>query len=178
MLNKTFIVLIAATVVALPAQAKKYHDSHYAGHEYDYAKVVDVRPVYETVEVEKPYKQCWYEPARYSRHGNSKSYTPEVFGAIIGAAVGNRFGKGSGRDAATVAGALLGGSVARDIKRDRNRSVHRGQVERCDVRHTYETEQRVSGYDVAYRYNGNVYHTRMPEHPGKRIRVQVSVRPA
>ena len=175
MLSKILVILVTSAAVSLPAYAKKYH---HVEHEYEYAKVVDVRPIYQTVEVERPYKECWRERKPYSRHGNRNSYTPEVFGAIIGAAVGNRFGRGSGRDAATVAGALLGGSVARDIKHDKNRAVHRGYVERCDVRHAYETEQRISGYDVAYKYKGNIYHTRMAEHPGDRIRVKVFVEPA
>jgi hypothetical protein len=30
---------------------------------------------------------------------------------------------------------------------------------------------------VAYRYQGRTYHTRMDQHPGKRIRVRVNVIP-
>lgn len=55
-------------------------------------------------------RDCWREPV------GSRSYTPEIAGAIVGGAIGNQFGSGSGRDIATVAGAALGGSVGHDYK--------------------------------------------------------------
>ena len=55
-------------------------------------------------------RECWREPVA------SRSYTPEITGAIVGGAIGNQFGSGSGRDIATVAGAALGGSIGHDYK--------------------------------------------------------------
>ncbi len=55
-------------------------------------------------------RDCWRVPVA------SRSYTPEIAGAIVGGAIGNQFGSGSGRDIATVAGAALGGSIGHDYK--------------------------------------------------------------
>ena len=78
---------------------------------YDKAKVVSVDPIYETVQVTFPEKQCWKERVRHQGRGHEGSYTPVIAGAIVGGVVGNQFGGGRGRDALTVAGALLGASV-------------------------------------------------------------------
>jgi uncharacterized protein YcfJ len=41
------------------------------------------------------------------------------------------------------------------------------------------TEQRrIAGYDVEYRYRGEVYVSRLNYDPGERLRVRVSVSPA
>ena len=95
----------------------------------------------------------------------------------------NRFGSGSGRDAATVAGSLVGAAIGSNsaMKRAGYASgyVERTQpVRRCETRYTTHQEQRIDGYDVVYRYNGQKYQTRMPYDPGPRLRVQVNVRPA
>lgn len=39
-------------------------------------------------------------------------------------------------------------------------------------------EQRIDGYDVEYRYRGEVYLSRLAYDPGERLRVRVSVSPA
>ncbi len=158
------------------------------GPEYEYARVVDARPVVEVQRVSHPIEQCYEERVpsnQYSRSGGKQSRTPEIVGAIVGAAVGNQFGGGSGRDIATVAGALLGGSVGRDIKNNarQSRQAYGGGynrydvVSRCEVSQSYRSEERIVGYDVSYEYNGHVYQTRMGYDPGDTVRVRVSVHP-
>ena len=51
-------------------------------------------------------------------------------------------------------------------------------VQRCETRYRAQQEQRIEGYDVVYRYNGQKYATRMPYDPGKKIKVRVDIRPA
>ena len=41
----------------------------------------------------------------------------------------------------------------------------------------YTEEERVVGYDVAYRYNGRTYETRTDYDPGPSLRVRVDVAP-
>ncbi len=53
----------------------------------------------------------------------------------------------------------------------------RTPVQRCTTRTRTTTENRLSGYRVAYRYQGRLYRTTTQQHPGKRIAVEVSVRP-
>lgn len=169
------LISVAALSLAVVAPAAA---GHRTGRDYyDYARVVRVKPIYETVQVESARTVCWKEPRHY-HHG--VSYTPEIFGAIVGGVVGNQFGSGSGRDIATVAGAVLGGSVAHDIKvrngYGRGHSHHE-MVERCRTEPVYHSEERVVGYRVKYRYRGKVYWTRTAEHPGHRIKVRVDVSP-
>lgn len=185
-------LLIAGSValVATPAAADKYRS--YSNQTYDYAKVISVDPVYETYEVNKPVQHCYDEQVRvrdsrsrhYSRHD---SKTPEIIGGIIGGAIGNRVGKkggGKARDVATVVGAVLGGSIARDVKHNnRNKRHYRGgrdryeTVQRCETRDSYTTRQELVGYDVTYKYRGDIFHSQFDQHPGKRIKVKVTVDP-
>ena len=78
----------------------------YAGDFIARAKVIDAKPiietVYETVEV------CRYE-TRQVRQSNTSD---KLVGGILGGAAGSAVGKGSGRDAAAGVGAILGSEVA------------------------------------------------------------------
>ena len=61
--------------------------------DYDYAQVVDVRPIVQVVEVSTPQEQCWQEEYLVDRnYGGSRSNTPGILGAIIGGAIGNELG--------------------------------------------------------------------------------------
>ena len=160
----------------------------------EYARVINVEPLYRSVRVEEPRQQCWEERVPVNdRHYQSnsgrsgRSYTPDILGAVVGAAVGRKFGSGRGQDAATVAGAVLGGSIGRDVRRRRD-GYNRGHgdydttryefVERCETVSDYRTEERVDGYRVEYEYDGRRYWTQTDYDPGNQIAVNVSVRPA
>ncbi len=200
-LKKLALPLAVASVVTLisvPVAAKKYRS--YTNEAYDYAKVVNVDPVYETYQVNNPVEHCYDEQVRvrgdhhrdrrYKRHD---SKTPEIIGGIIGGAIGNRIGKkggGKARDVATVVGAVLGGSIARDVKhnnrykneryyddRYNTRSDRYETVQRCETRDSYTTRQELVGYDVTYKYRGNVFYRQLDQHPGDRIKVKVTVDP-
>ncbi len=189
-------VIIAGVVggVSMPVAAKKYRD--YREHNqstYDYARVVDVQPIVEAYKVNKPVEQCWDEkvPVRsrhsdYRHRGGHKSPTGEILGAIIGGAIGNQFGSGRGKKVATAAGAVLGASVAHDVKhakRNKHRYGSRDRydryevVQRCELRDNYSVQEQIVGYNVAYKYRGNVFHTEMDRDPGDKIKVKVTVDP-
>ena len=198
-LRNTTKALIVAGVVAgisLPVAANKYRAHNDSA--FDYAKVVDVTPVIETYEVNNPVEQCWDEQIRHETNYSDRGYndrrrtshTGEIFGAIIGAAVGNQVGSGRGKKVATAAGAILGGSIARDIKNGNRRSNNRYSdrntyqnqggyetVQRCELRDSVTMQERVVGFDVAYKYRGNVFNTRMNQQPGDKIKVRVTVKP-
>ena len=153
---------------------------------YDYAKVVGVDPITETVRVSTPRRECWTEKVEhYKERKGYKSATPVILGSIIGGAIGNELGhhKDAKRGGLLV-GAILGGSIGRDIQRSygRNHSRNHGGTyytneEVCKTYNDYHDEERVVGYNVAYKYRGHVYHTETPQHPGKRIKVKVKVIP-
>lgn len=177
-MKRTLLTLALATGLASAGAASA---QRYYAPEYDYARVVDVDPIVDYDRRPVSREVCYEEPVRYRSGGYYRrdSATPTIAGAIIGGAIGNQFGSGSGRDAATVAGALLGGSIGRDQGRyydryDRYPATYRGVERRCRIETAYTgSRERVVGYDVTYRYNGRLYHTRTATHPGRRIRVAV-----
>jgi uncharacterized protein YcfJ len=143
-----------------------------------YADVLRVDPVYETYRVSRPREQC--EDVEVRRQGSryDNTNTGTIVGAIVGGALGNQVGKGDGRKAATVAGAVIGGAVGREIDAQNNRpGTYRAVETRCRVINESYDERRIVGYDVEYRYRGEVFFSRLGYDPGEKLRVRVSVEP-
>ncbi len=167
--------VIAASLMVVSGAAL----ADYNGATIDEATVLSANPVYRTVRINDPVEQCWDEPVQVPAQSGYRSYTPTILGSIVGAAVGNEFGSGRGKDLATVAGAVLGGSVGRDVQaRNQSRNSRVVYEQRCETVNNYRTEERLDGYDVTYRYNGQVYNTYTQHDPGPTLRVSVSVVPA
>jgi len=151
----------------------------------DFAKVVQVEPITQTISHRIPQESCWQEQVRYETpaYDRPQSATPVLIGGIIGAAIGNSLGHShhkSNRNIKTLAGGLLGASIGNDIGRRHTGGATRVEYrneERCEVSYDTRYEERVVGYDVTYRYHGETYRTRMDYDPGKKIRVNVNVRP-
>ncbi len=172
---KKLIAVAAASsmMMAATACAQTQHT------QYEYAPVIDARPVYQQVRVERPEQQCWNEQVAV-RESSSSSRTPMVVGTIIGGALGNAVGNNkSSRRVGTVAGAALGASIGRDIvNANSSPSTTRYQtVQHCENVSRYHYEERVVGYQVHYRYNGQDHSVRMNHDPGERIRLRVQVQP-
>ena len=115
-----------------------------------------------------------------------------VIGAIIGGVVGHQFGRSSGgRDVGTGVGVVAGGLIGNQIENSppANAAPAYAQggparvdyvpetraVQRCKT--VYDNRDEVTGYNVAYRYQGRDYTTRMAYDPGPTMRVQVSLSP-
>ena len=115
-----------------------------------------------------------------------------VIGAIIGGVVGHQFGRSSGgRDVGTGVGVVAGGLIGNQIENSQptNAAPNYAQgsparvdyipetrtVQRCKT--VYDNRDEVTGYNVAYRYQGRDYTTRMAYDPGPTMRVQVSLAP-
>ena len=166
---KTLFSSVALVAITGLASAGHYDNN------YSYAKVVDVKAVYENYQVPQEKRVCRDE--RRDRHHNAShsgnNAGGAIIGGIIGGIIGHQFGKGHGRDATTAAGAIAGVAIGSKAKRH-----NRGTRRHCFTETTYYDEQRIAGYDVAYEYNGNVYHSRLQSHPGDRVRVQVNVQVA
>jgi len=168
-LNKVLLTASLA-LTCLPA---------WAGHReagYDHARVVSAVPIYETVRFPVDEQVCWEEQAwRPQPH----TIAPTVLGAIAGGVVGHQFGGGSGKTALTVAGAALGGTIGYKVaSRHQPGGYYPVVHERCEIRRNWRMEEHIAAWDVAYKYRGMIYHTRMPEQPGKKIRVRVQAEPA
>lgn len=180
--NRIFIIALVAIFNLSGADASDHWGrSEQAGGYYAYGKVTDVQPIMRTVQVTTPRETCWDEPVRQTHYGpgRHRSFTSTVVGGIIGGVVGNQFGGGSGQDAMTVAGALLGASIGRDAAYRRQAYAQTSYVteRRCEIEEVVHEEQRLEGYQVAYKFKGRNYVTRTANDPGKRIRLRVQVNP-
>ncbi|HET9034167.1 MAG TPA: glycine zipper 2TM domain-containing protein [Dokdonella sp.] len=142
-----------------------------------WADVLRVDPVYGNIVSSRPREECYDSNVdhRYDTRGNNTAGT--VIGAIVGGALGNQVGKGDGRKAATVAGAVIGGAIGNNQARRDDRYYSETQTNCRTVSESY-SERRIVGYDVQYRYRGDVYMSHLDYDPGERMRVRISVTPA
>lgn len=169
-----------ATVLSLGVGAMCMSAPALAQTQYVYADVLESRPIYQSVTVSAPREECWQEQVKVRDSHRSGSRTPALISAIVGGAIGNAVGNnGSSRKVGTVVGAVLGHSVGRDIVAANNRPepARYQTVQHCEVVDEYYDEERLMGYQVRYRYNGEDFSVRMDDDPGERIRLRVQVEP-
>jgi uncharacterized protein YcfJ len=168
------LVLALVTTSAFAQDMRRPNQDAGDNAHYGWANVLRVDPVYGVTRTEVPSQQCYDQPVVRQERGNSTAST--LLGAVVGGVLGHTVGKGDGRTAATVAGAVAGGAVGNRV------SDHGGSYEttqtRCQQVNTVSEQRRVVGYDVEYRYRGEVYMSRLSYDPGDRLRVRVSVTPA
>lgn len=174
MTKRLFFALVLALLAgSVCAQGTRYPDGGDNAH-YGWADVLRVNPVHGVTRTTVPQQECYDQQVVHHDAGNSTAST--VLGAVIGGVLGNTIGKGDGRKAATVAGAVAGGAVG-------NRGSRRGgdyetTQTRCQEVSSVREQRRIVGYDVEYRYRGEVYSSRLNYDPGERLRVRVDVEPA
>ncbi|WP_179952204.1 glycine zipper 2TM domain-containing protein [Marinicella rhabdoformis] len=156
--------LMLSLVLSGVALAGRYND-------VIYVDVIDAQPIIETISVPESREICERMPLdkRYSKKHKGGS----ILGGIIGGAIGNKFGRGSGRDAATIAGVMIGASVGAQKDKARNR-YHEVET-RCFIDTVYVEEEQLIGYDVSYRYNGELRYIEMAEYPGDQIKLRLNV---
>ena len=178
-MNKLILSTLIISLVATSTSWAKgnHHDKT------KWAKVTRVEPIVKRVKQHVPKETCWNESVRHTtpRHHNDK-VAGTIVGGIIGGVIGHQVGHHKGnKNFGTVIGAVVGASVGNGLSHrghSTSRDQHSYQTERhCDVVTTVSYREKIVGYDVWYRYHGNRYHTRTDNHPGKKIRVSVNVRP-
>ena len=184
----TYLHKIAASLLVVftfPVWAG--HNDRYPGPQYDYAKVVDTQPIFEIVQVPEERQVC-REQAVQRRVAEYRSPGPAIFGAILGGVIGNQISRGHSnkrhhgnnhnRAAATFAGAAIGGVVASEIQYSKYPARYYTEYAQvCGTETSWRSEERVVAWDVSWKYRGRIYHSRMDEPPGDRIRVRVNVDP-
>ena len=139
------------------------------------ARVVDVQPVYHYREQHNGYHSCI---RRDSGRAGYRSWTPAVLGAVIGGAVGHSLGDSYGdADAAAIAGGVLGAAVGRDVGRHHAQAGAISSSGPCRVSARDSAWRRPVEYVVTYRYNGQIYRTRMEHHPGEWVELDADKRP-
>lgn len=186
------VILFAAGLgLATGAQAWDGPSSGYFrdGGEVRHAwgEVLEVQPIYRTTHLPQSREVCYDEPVQYYSEGRPRSAGGTVLGAVIGGVIGNQIGRNSGsrhgyyrhgphRDATTAAGAAVGAAIGYQASRGPG-YVTRGYEQRCRYERDWQPAEEVIGYDVTYRYRGEIFRTRTDYHPGDSIRVQVAVTP-
>jgi uncharacterized protein YcfJ len=174
---------------------------------YGWADVLRVDPVYESapdpaaesVEPSSPRPDCNDAPPPPPAHENEQvdnRAAGTVIGALIGGVIGHAFGHGNGNKAATAAGAVAGGVAGNRIAAAQDQATNSQAQQQADaesdavaaslrdcndtrtIRQPAQPERRIVGYDVEYRYKGEIYMARLPFDPGDRMRVQITVVPA
>lgn len=183
-MNKTSItiaIIASLSMTAIAQASPKWHRDRQQGF-WDHARVLKVEPVIRQIQISSPRRECWQEEVRHPvtvQHGPNRASSTLV-GAIIGGVIGNQFGGGSGKKLATAAGTMLGASLGNDAARAQQHYTSYDRVSeetRCSTNVEYHTEERTDGYDVTYRYRGETFNTRLPYHPGKKLRLRVHVTP-
>jgi uncharacterized protein YcfJ len=144
---------------------------------YDKARVIDVKPLMEVVQVPVSSRECWTDEVEYpGRRSNPNAGM--VAGGIIGGVLGHTLGKGHrDRGVATVAGTILGGAIGRDVARRQETAPYVSQERTCRTSHKYYEEERLAGYRVTYRYRGRTFTREMAEDPGKFVQIRVALEP-
>lgn len=175
---------IATALLSFSLSSVAYHqpDEAYEDRlERDtYAEVLRVEPIRIRSERSIPREECVERPVTEQRK-RVEGWSPAartVTGGAIGAGIGNAIGRGGGRDTATVIGGLIGAAIGAQSAYDDTyvEDVTRYEID-CRTVYDRRSEERVAGYDVTYRYNGEVFTQRMNRDPGKRLPVRVSVTP-
>lgn len=171
-------LLVFAGAAAAGKKADKRHDYAPRQDLYEYAKVVDVQPLYREVRVSKPVRECWDEPVYHTRHQHTTA-GGMLAGGIIGGIIGNQFGSGRGNKVATAVGTLIGAQVGhRAVNGDAQAEPElAGYEEHCKTRYQVDYEEVLDGYDVTYKYRGRHYQLVMPYDPGKRIKMRIQFSP-
>jgi uncharacterized protein YcfJ len=163
-----------------PANARGHYESRDA-----YARVVDVDPIVRRVRVSTPQRECWNEERPVSSRPSATEIRSTVVGGLIGAAAGYHISAHHqvSQPAAIVGGSMIGAAIGNSIgvqkaeRRGEYRTVAYESVQQCQVSYRDDWAEEIDGYRVTYLYHGREYVTRMPYDPGKRIRVNVDVRP-
>lgn len=177
MTGALLLAMVALPVWAGDNQGPRLQRSYDNGN-YEYAKVVNVQPITELVQIPQDQQVCQRELVR-RRVPEYRSPAPAIFGSILGGVIGHQFGGGHGKTAATIAGAAIGGAVANNAQNRRYPPrYYTAREQRCRTETSWISEERVIAWDVSWKYRGKIYHSTMNEPPGDRIRVRVSVEPA
>lgn len=148
-----------------------------------YAELIAAVPVSKEVQVPTSRRDCRTVPVTYTQKvevERTSKPTNIIVGSVIGGALGNQVAKGGKRDAATVLGAAAGGYIGYKRAQSKNAPeyVQRTRYEeRCDTVKGSRSELQPDGYDVTYRYQGQVYTTHMQNPPPARFPVALSVEP-
>jgi len=178
-LGKIFLVAAVLGTSAAALADPYYDNGGYNGYApppgQAYAQVLSSVPVYQQVNVAIPRQQCYDQQVVY--RDNGAAFGGTLLGGLAGGLLGHSIGGGSGKAWATGIGAVVGAGIGNNIA-SANAPQQVGYQRQCQVVNDYQTQQQLAGYDVTYRYGGQVYRTHLAYDPGQQLLVRVNVAPA
>jgi uncharacterized protein YcfJ len=121
-------------------------------------------------QVSVPRQVCMQEQVAVQQN---KSGAGAAMGAIAGGVLGNQIGGGSGKAAATALGIFGGAILGNNIEGAPPAQMQ--NVQNCTTQNIFEN--RVTGYNVAYEFNGKQYNVQLPRDPGPTIKLNVTPAP-
>ena len=131
-------------------------------------KVISSVQVIQQVSV--PRQVCSQEQVAVQQN---KSGAGAAMGAIAGGVLGNQIGGGNGKAAATALGIFGGAIFGNNIE---GAPVPQTQtVQNCMTQNIIEN--RVTGYNVTYEFNGKQYNVQLPRDPGPTIKLNITPAP-
>ncbi|MCE3025400.1 MULTISPECIES: glycine zipper 2TM domain-containing protein [unclassified Salinicola] len=133
-----------------------------------YADIISVDPITQTSET--PRQECHNVTVTHRRPVQDEHrIAGTAIGAIVGGVVGNQFGGGSGKKIMTAAGAVGGGIAGNQVQGQMQQGdTYTTTEQRCNT--VKDTKQETVGYDVRYRYDGEVHEAKLDKKPeGDRV---------
>ena len=140
-----------------------------AAQAQEVGRVISSTPVIQQVAV--PRQVCNQQPLVVQQQP-ATSGGGAVIGGIVGGLAGNQIGGGSGRAAATALGVIGGALLGNSIEGNQAQAAPVQNVQQCTTQTFYEN--RTTGYNVRYEFNGKEYNVQLPYDPGPTIRLQVT----
>jgi uncharacterized protein YcfJ len=166
------LVLASAQLYAGHGHKQGHHKKHHGPQSAVIkARVTGVEPIVEVVEIPQQRRECWDEVVSGSTTHHSNDGM--LVGAIIGGVIGHNIGNGRHRDATRAMGTVIGATIGH--QNDNNYQTPYSYTEqRCIVSTDYLEEERILGYRVSYKFQGEHYTTRMDREPGRFVRLRIS----
>ncbi|MDQ7073729.1 MAG: hypothetical protein Q9O24_00890 [Gammaproteobacteria bacterium] len=161
--------LIFTPFIAEASQKHRHHQQSYTS----FARVTHVEPIVRYIEVTRPHKECWDEEDEYDSHENRQPHSTGHRAPIFNGTLGNRIINPQKEKKSD-----LRQPKTNQQSHSRNTKEHRGRHhQECRVVNRHHREKQIDGYLVHYRYKGENFETRLPYHPGDRMKVRISVTP-
>ena len=174
------LISVSGLASAEQGSGKKFHEHHH--DRFEYARVMNVTPIYREVRISEPVKECWTESVTNHRGHHHQSAGGMLAGGIVGDIIGHHLGQGrKHRSITTAVGTLVGARIGHEaVNGGRKRHHHSDSPvlkETCSHYERVSYQQQIDAYNVTYRYQGRTYQVEMPYDPGQRIKIRIQVTP-
>ncbi len=180
--NKIVIATLAIMATTIPlAQASPNNVPAYTDYTDGFfvnAEVISTEPIFKYVTTNVPRQNCYQQRVTHTRYSNADRGGSVLLGGIIGGVIGNNLGHGKSRKGRALIGALIGSQIGSRIADQNAYSTQYTNYEpRCQTQYVSESQRRIAGYNVSYRYRGQIMTTQMPYRPGKWIKLSINASP-